>query len=78
MSIFSKILNKVIKAPEVDLSKLPIGTQLVNELIFNGVKQAFKPLNDSDMKILDKAVQVEMYHRKIKAGIGVAYDTNPD
>ena len=78
MSIFSKILKKAVGVPEVDLNNLPIGTQLVNELIKNGINQAFKPLSDSDMKILDKAIQVEMYHRKSKAGIGIAYDTKLD
>lgn len=78
MSIFSKMFKKVVGMPEVDMNKYPIGSMLVNELIKNGVKEVFKPLSDNDMQILDKAIQVEMYHRKTRAGIGVAYDTKLD
>lgn len=78
MSIFSKMFNKVVGMPVVDISKYPIGSMLVNELIKNGVREVFKPLSDNDMQILDKAIQVEIYHRKTRAGIGVAYDTKLD
>jgi len=79
MSIFSNFLKKKIGVPEVDLSKLPLGSMLMSELINNGVKEVFKPLSDDDMKLLDKAVQIELYHRQVrqsanKAGIGKGYE----
>jgi len=43
----------------------------------NGVKQVFKTLSDDDMKLIDKAVQIELYHRKTvsgNAGIGKGYE----
>jgi hypothetical protein len=77
MSIISNFLKKKMNVPEVDLASFPLGSMLMDSLIKNGVKEVFKPLSDDDMKLLDKAVQVEMYHRKSKAGIGIAYDSTP-
>jgi hypothetical protein len=79
MSIISNFVKKKIGVPEVDLSKLPLGSMLMSELINNGVKEVFKPLSDDDMKLLDKAVQIELYHRLVrqsanKAGIGKGYE----
>ena len=74
MSIFSKFLKKNIGVPEVDLNKLPLGSVLIQELQKNGVKEVFKALSDDDMKIIDKAVQIELYHRKTKAGIGKGHE----
>lgn len=79
MSILSKFLKKKVGVPEVDLSKLPIGSLLIQELQKNGVKEVFSILSDEDMKIIDKAVQVELYHRMVKlgankAGIGKGYE----
>jgi thiamine pyrophosphate-dependent acetolactate synthase large subunit-like protein len=79
MSIFSNFLKKKIGLPEVDLSKLPLGSLLIEELSKNGVKQVFSALSDDDMKIIDKAVQIEIYHRQVrqsanKAGIGKGYE----
>ena len=80
MSIISNFLKKKIGVPEVDLSKLPMGSMLMESLIRDGVKEVFRPLSDDDMKLLDKAVQIEMYHRKTKyetankAGIGKGYE----
>jgi thiamine pyrophosphate-dependent acetolactate synthase large subunit-like protein len=79
MSIFSNFLKKKIGIPEVDLSKLPLGSLLIEELSKNGVKQVFSALSDDDMKIIDKAVQIEIYHRQVrqsanKAGIGKGYE----
>jgi hypothetical protein len=80
MSIISNFLKKKIGVPEVDLASFPLGSMLMDSLIKNGVKEVFKPLSDDDMKLLDKAVQVEMYHRKVKvetankAGIGKGYE----
>lgn len=80
MSIISNFLKKKIGVPEVDLSKLPLGSLLVESLVKDGIKEVFKPLSDEDMRIIDKAVQVELYHRKVKyetankAGIGKGYE----
>jgi hypothetical protein len=79
MSIFSNFLKKKIGLPEVDLSKLPLGSLLIEELSKNGVKQVFSALSDDDIKIIDKAVQIEIYHRQVrqsanKAGIGKGYE----
>lgn len=77
MSILSKLFNKKIGIPEVDLNKLPLGSILIQELQKNGVKQVFKTLSDDDMKLIDKAVQIELYHRKTvsgNAGIGKGYE----
>lgn len=80
MSIISNFLKKKIGVPEVDISKLPLGSLLIEELVKNGVKEVFRPLSDEDIKLLDKAVQVELYHRQVKyevankAGIGKGYD----
>lgn len=80
MSIISNFLKRKIGVPEVDLSKLPMGSMLMESLIRDGVKEVFRPLSDDDMKLLDKAVQIEMYHRKAKyetankAGIGKGYE----
>ena len=78
MSIISKLLKMKIGVPEVDLNKLPLGSVLIQELQKNGVKEVFKALSDDDMKLIDKAVQIELYHRKTRAGIGVAYDSKSD
>jgi hypothetical protein len=80
MSIISNFLKKKMGVPEVDLSKLPLGSILMDALVNDGIKHVFGPLSDEDMKLLDKAVQVEMYHRKTKievankAGIGKGYE----
>jgi len=77
MSIFSNLLKKKLGISEIDLSTLPLGSILIQELQKNGVKQVFKALSDDDMKIIDKAVQIELYHRKTKpgnAGIGKGYE----
>lgn len=77
MSIISKLLKKKIGVPEVDLNKLPLGSVLIQELQKNGVKEVFKALSDDDMRLIDKAVQIELYHRKTKignAGIGKGYE----
>lgn len=76
MSIISNFFKKKIGVPEVDLASLPLGSILMESLIKNGVKEVFKPLSDEDVKLLDKAIQIELYHRKSKAGIGIAYDDN--
>ena len=73
MSIISKILNKTVGVPEVNLKPI-LGSQLIEELQKNGVKEVFKALSDDDMKIIDKAVQTELYNRKSKAGIGKCYE----
>lgn len=78
MSIISKLLKMKIGVPEVDLNRLPLGSVLIQELQKNGVKEVFKALSDDDMKLIDKAVQIELYHRKTRAGIGVAYDSKSD
>jgi hypothetical protein len=77
MSIISKLLKMKIGVPEVDLNKLPLGSVLIQELQKNGVKEVFKALSDDDMKLIDKAVQIELYHRKTiagNAGIGKGYE----
>lgn len=78
MSIFSNILKKAFKVPEVDVNSLPLGSLLVDHLMKHGVKEVFKPLSDNDIKIIDKAIQIELYHRKTRAGIGMAYDSKSD
>ena len=77
--IISNFLKKKIGVPEVDLASFPLGSMLMDSLIKNGVKEVFKPLSDDDMKLLDKAVQIELYHRLVrqsanKAGIGKGYE----
>jgi hypothetical protein len=80
MSIISNFLKKKMGVPEVNINNLPLGSILMDALTNDGIKQVFGPLSDEDMKLLDKAVQVEMYHRKAKfetankAGIGKGYE----
>lgn len=78
MSIFSNLLKKKFLLPEVDINKLPLGSLLVEELAKSGTREVFKKLSDDDMKIIDRAVQIELYNRKNKvvdgnAGIGKGY-----
>ncbi len=78
MSIFSKLLKKKFGLPEVDVNKLPLGSLLVEELQKAGTREVFNKLSDEDMKVLDRAVQIELYNRRNKledgnAGIGKGY-----
>lgn len=78
MSILSKLLKKTAGIPEVDLKPI-IGPKLMNELYLLGPKVVFGVLSDEEMKLLDKAVQVELYRRRElqpkegNAGIGKGY-----
>ena len=78
MSIFSKLLQKKFKLPEVNINKLPLGSLLVEELKNSGTREVFKLLSDDDMKVIERAVQIELYNRKKEgldgnAGIGKGY-----